>query len=330
MKIFRMNEERVPHIEVSGRTLKCLQEYFLSDITEIKSLKEIPSDIEGFYAVVYNDTPLLTREFLNMLVEECEALKTSYRIGDGFLTKKGMECAMKTCEHALAKQVKTLSDIPFIASFMKKYTLDKFSKRNILIYDPDTTFIDVDVEIGDGTIIHPMTMLKGKTKIGKNAVIFGGCELIDTEIGNNVDIRSSYALKAKVGDFTTVGPFACLRAGANIGAYCRVGDFVEVKNSTLSDGVKAAHLAYVGDSDVGENTNIGCGTVFANYDGKSKRRCTVGSNVFIGANTNLIAPVTIHDGAFCAAGGTITEDVPHGSLCIARSRQVLKANWERK
>ena len=105
---------------------------------------------------------------------------------------------------------------------------------------------------------------------------------------------------------------------------------MEIKNSNIGDGVKMAHLAYVGDSDVGENTNVGCGSVFANYNGISKHRCTVGSNVFIGANTNLVAPVTVHNGAFIAAGSTITQDIPEGNMCIARSRQVFKPNWERK
>jgi len=329
MRIFRLKDERFPHVRVSGRTLKDLQDYFLKT-EEIDALSQIPTDIDGYYAVVYNDTPLLTSDFLETLAEECERLKTSYRLGDGFITKRGRESALKVCHNVLASQVKKLSDIPFFASHMKKYVLEKLLKKDILIYDPDTTFIDVDVEIEEGVIIHPMTTLRGKTKIGKNSVIFSGCELIDTIIGKNVDLRATYALEARVGDYTTVGPYACLRPKANIGMQCRIGDFVEVKNSNISDGVKMAHLAYVGDSDVGENTNVGCGAVFANYNGQTKSRCKVGANVFIGANNNLVAPVTVHDGAYLAAGGTITKDVPPGNLCIARSRQVFKENWERK
>jgi bifunctional UDP-N-acetylglucosamine pyrophosphorylase/glucosamine-1-phosphate N-acetyltransferase len=293
-------------------------------------LDKLPAGIEGYYAVVYNDTPLITEEFLKLLAEECEALRTSYRLGDGFITKKGYEGSFKSCQNVLATQVQKLCDISFISSFMKKFVLDRVMKKNILVYDPATTFIDVDVEIEDGVILHPMTTLRGKTKIGRDTVVFSGCELIDTVVGKNVDLRATYALEAKVGDYSTVGPYACLRPKAVVGSYCRVGDFVEIKNSNIGSGVKMAHLAYVGYSDVGENTNIGCGAVFANYNGQTKSRCKVGSNVFIGANSNLVAPVVVHDGAYLAAGGTITKDVPAGNLCIARSRQVFKENWERK
>lgn len=330
MRIFRIKEERLPHVQVSGRTLKGVQDYFLKEIEEIDSLYHIPANVEGYYCVIYNDTPLLTLKFLEELSTECEALKTAYLIGDGYITKKGYDGSYSRCENPLAFHVKDYSDISHVSIYLKNYVLNKLFNKNVIVYDPNTTFIDLDVEIEEGAIIHPMVTLSGKTIIRKKAVIFSGCEIKDTIVGENVDIRATYALEAKIGNNTTVGPFACLRKGANIGAYCRVGDFVEVKNSNISDGVKMAHLAYVGDSDVGENTNVGCGAVFANYNGKTKSRCTVGSNVFIGANTNLVAPVKVDNGAYIAAGSTITRDVPAGNLCIARSRQVFKENWERK
>ena len=330
MRIFRLKEERLAHVTAAGRTLKGIQDYFLKNVEEIEDLSDVPADVEGYYVVLYNDTPLLTESFLNDLAEECEGLGICYTIGDGFITKKGYEGPFKPCENVFAFQVKKLCDVGFVAGYLKDYVLDKFAERDVLIYDPATTYIDLDVVIEDGVIIHPMVVLSGKTYVHKNAVLFSNCELIDTEVGENVDVRATYALEAKIGNNTTVGPYACLRKGANIGAYCRVGDFVEIKNSNISDGVKMAHLAYVGDSDVGENTNVGCGSVFANYNGVKKQRCTVGSNVFIGANTNLVAPVTVHNGAFIAAGSTITEDIPEGNFCIARSRQVFKEKWERK
>lgn len=329
MKVFRFKEERFAHVNVVGRTLKGVQEYFLKDITEIESEKDIPEN-EGYYCVLYNDTPLVNDAFLDDLAAECEALKTCYKIGDGYITYNGYNGSYKQCESILAFQVKKLNDVGLVNAHLKDMIMAKFLERDVIIYDPITTYIDLDVTIEDGAIIHPMVVLRGKTYIHKNAVVFPHCELIDTEIGENVDIRSTYALEAKIGDNTTVGPFACLRKGANVGACCRVGDFVEIKNSNIADGVKMAHLAYVGDSDVGENTNVGCGSVFANYNGVSKNRCVVGSNVFIGANTNLVAPVTVHNGAFIAAGSTITQDIPEGNMCIARSRQVFKPNWERK
>lgn len=330
MKIFRFKEERFSHLTAGGRTLSGIQDYFLKEITEIQSVADIPADTEGYYCVIYNDTPLLNLKFLEALAEECEALNTCYKLGDGYITKSGYGGVYKKCENVYAYQVKSLSDIGFVSRYLKDYVMDRLSERDVLIYDPNTTYIDLDVEIEDGVIIHPMVVLRGRTHIHKNAVLFSNTELIDTEVGENVDIRSSFAIETKIGNNTTIGPFACLRKGADIGAYCRVGDFVEIKNSRISDGVKMAHLAYVGDSDVGENTNVGCGSVFANYNGRTKNRCKVGSNVFIGANTNLVAPVTVHDGAFIAAGSTITQDIPAGNFCIARSRQVFKENWERK
>lgn len=330
MKIFRFKEERFSHLTAGGRTLRGVQDYFLKDIVDIDSEADIPKDIDGYYCVIYNDTPLLTEAFLEALTEECEGLSTCYKLGDGYITKAGYMGGFKKCEHPYAFQVKGLADIGYVNQYLKDYVLDRYAEREIVIYDPATTYIDLDVTIEDGVIIHPMVTIRGNTYIHKCAVLFSNTELIDTEVGENVDIRSSFAIETKIGNNTTVGPFACLRKGANVGAYCRVGDFVEIKNSNISDGVKMAHLAYVGDSDVGENTNVGCGTVFANYNGKTKNRCKVGSNVFIGANTNLVAPVTVNDGAFIAAGSTITQDIPQGNFCIARSRQVFKENWERK
>jgi bifunctional UDP-N-acetylglucosamine pyrophosphorylase/glucosamine-1-phosphate N-acetyltransferase len=269
-------------------------------------------------------------EFITNLATECEALRNFYKLGDGYIRKNSVNYTHKECEHPLAFQVKKLTDITIVNEHIREYVLEKHLKNNITIYDPITTYIDLEVVIEEGAIIHPMNVLRGKTRICKNAIVFSNCELLDTVVGEDVDIRSTFAVEANIGKYATVGPFACLRKGANIGAYCRIGDFVEVKNSIISDGVKMAHLAYVGDSDVGQNTNVGCGSVFANYNGSTKSRCLVGSNVFIGANTNLVAPVTVHNGAFIAAGSTITHDVPEGNFCIARSRQVLKENWERK
>ena len=328
MRIFRYVEERMSHVSVCGLTLKEVQDRFM-DVEEIKNDTDVPDDIEGYYCVVHNDTPLLNVDFMESLAKECEALSTCYTIGDGYITKRGYNGGYKKCENILAFQVKTLADVPFIEAFLREKVKEKFGNKNVLIFDYATTFIDFDVEIGDGTVIYPMTSLRGKTKIGKNCLIYSFCDLVDTTVGDNVDVRSTFAVGAKIGSNTTVGPFACLRQGADIGAYCRIGDFVEVKNSTLFDGVKAAHLSYVGDSEVGENTNVGCGAVFANYNGVKKQRCVVGSNVFIGANSNLVAPVRVHDGAYIAAGSTVTEDVPEGNLCIARSRQVFKENWSR-
>lgn len=187
-------------------------------------------------------------------------------------------------------------------------------------------YADASCIIEDGAIICPMVVLRGDCRICKGAIIYPFCDLQDTIVGENTEVRSTFSVGAIIGKNCSVGPFACLRKGAIIDDGCRVGSFVEVKNSHLECGVKCAHLAYVGDSCVGEGTNIGCGVVFANYNGKIKRGVKVGKRAFIGCNANLIAPVNIGDGAYIAAGSTVTEDVPSGSFCIARARQTTKSS----
>lgn len=326
MRVFISTESRFEYIDFLGKTAKeMLDMAFQDEITYIDNDKEIVHD--GEYAVLlYQDTPLVDKQFLSELAEK----GANFKLGDGYIIQKGYIGELKEIEDVRAKQIKTLADVPIVCMEIKKKLKKRYDKKDILFYDFNTCYIDQDVEIADGCIIHPMVTLKGKTKLGRNCVIFSHTELVDTEVAENVDIRSSYSVGAMIGAYTTVGPFACLRAGAKIGAYCRIGDFVEIKDSVIGDNTKMAHLAYVGDSTVGHNTNIGCGAVFANYDGKVKQGCTVGNNVFIGANSNLVAPVTVHDGAFIAAGSTVTHDVPGGNLCIARSRQVLKEDWGKR
>lgn len=185
-------------------------------------------------------------------------------------------------------------------------------------------YIDPSCIIEDGAIVSDMAVLRGSCRISKGAIIYPFCDLQDTTVGENTEVRSTFSAGAIIGKNCTVGPFACLRKGTVIEDGCRVGCFVEIKNSHLEDGVKCAHLAYIGDSYVGECANIGCGVVFANYNGKVKRGVRVGKRAFIGCNTNLIAPVIIGDGAYIAAGSTVVEDVPDNNFCIARARQINK------
>ena len=146
-------------------------------------------------------------------------------------------------------------------------------------------------------------------------------------IGDGTTVEASVLIDCRVGSHTTVGPNAYLRPKANVGDHCRIGDFVEIKNSNIGDGTKVSHLTYVGDADLGKNINLGCGVVFSNYDGKRKYRSTVGDDAFIGCNVNLVSPVSIEAGAYIAAGSTITKDVPAGALAIARERQRNLSGW---
>ncbi|MGC2874119.1 UDP-N-acetylglucosamine diphosphorylase [Ihubacter sp. mB4P-1] len=193
--------------------------------------------------------------------------------------------------------------------------------------DIRTAYIDENVKIGAGTVIGPCVTLEGNTIIGKNCRILQNSRIENSVVGDGVEIQSSVVVESEIGEGTKVGPFAYLRPGSRIGKDCKVGDFVEVKNSSFGDGSKASHLTYIGDSDVGRDVNIGCGVVFVNYDGTHKHRTTVGDSAFIGCNTNLVSPVKVEDGAYIAAGSTVTEDVPEDALCIARARQKNIRGW---
>ncbi len=202
--------------------------------------------------------------------------------------------------------------------------------NGVTIEDPNMTFIDIDVEIGQDTIIKPNTYLEGKTKIGSNCVIGPDVRMVNMIVGDRVEVQYSYCHDAEISNNVTVGPYVHIRPGTKIQEKVKVGNFVEIKNSNIGKGTKLPHLQYIGDSDVGENVNIGCGTVTCNYDGKNKHRTKIEDNAFIGCNTNLVAPVTVGEGAYTAAGSTITKDVPKNNLAIARARQTNIDNWNDK
>lgn len=191
----------------------------------------------------------------------------------------------------------------------------------------DGIIIGNDVVIGENVTILPGTILKGKTVIHDGCRIGPTSYIDDSEIGENCLISLSQVRESKILDGTDIGPFSDVRPGSAIGPNVHVGNYVEIKNSSVAAGTKIAHHTYVGDSDIGENVNFGCGCVTANYDGVNKNRCVIGNNAFIGSNVNLIAPVSVGDGAYVAAGSTITEDVPADSLSIARDRQTNKLGW---
>lgn len=206
----------------------------------------------------------------------------------------------------------------------------KHQENGVFFINPDSCYVEESVVIGKNTIVEQNVMLQGDTVIGEGCVIGMGTKLVNTKVGNNSELLSVVSVDAELGDDVLAGPFSYIRPGSKIGNDVKVGDFVEVKNASIDEGTKIAHLTYVGDSDVGKRVNFGCGTVTVNYDGKNKHRCKIGDDAFIGCNTNLVAPVTVGDGAYTAAGSTITDEVPHKSLAIARARQVNKEGWKDK
>ena len=217
------------------------------------------------------------------------------------------------------------------AEHVMRHRLAEMHMRNgVTIISPENTYISADAEIGRDTVLQPGVMIEGNTVIGEDCTIGPNSQIVDSVIGDRTTIHSSVIRESKIGTDTTVGPFAHIRPETDLGNSVRIGNFVEVKKSTLGEGSKAAHLSYIGDANIGENVNFGCGTIVVNYDGKKKHVTTVEDDAFIGCNSNLIAPVTVGKGAYVAAGSTISKNVPDDSLAIARVRQENKEGYVTK
>ena len=206
----------------------------------------------------------------------------------------------------------------------------RHAKNGVTFQNIENTYIAPEAEIGEDAEILNGCIIEGKTVIGEGCTVGPNTHLNNVYVGKNTSLDNTAAKDSMIGSDCAVGPFAYIRPGSCIGDGCKVGDFVEIKNSVLGSGTKVSHLTYVGDSDVGEKVNFGCGTVTVNYDGKKKHRTKIGNRAFIGCNTNLVSPVTVEDGAYIAAGSTITDTVPEKSLAIARARQVVKHGWKDK
>lgn len=221
-------------------------------------------------------------------------------------------------------------DLAKANKWLQLKTNEKHMLNGVTIIDPNNTYIDVDVEIGQDSVIYPNVHIQGDSKIGKNVEILPNSFLRNAIIGDHCVIDSSKIVESSVGSGTTIGPMSHLRNHTEICENVRIGNFVEFKNSYFGDGSKCAHLTYIGDSDFGKKINVGCGVVTVNYDGKNKFRTTVKDGAFIGSNCNLIAPVTIGENALLAAGSTITSNVEDGDMGIARARQSIKEGFGTK
>ena len=203
-------------------------------------------------------------------------------------------------------------------------------ESGVTLMDPDSTFVDTDVVVGRDTVIYPFTWLEGKTSVGERCTLGPSSRFTDVKIGDGVTAHFVYAHECEIRSGVTMGPFVHIRPDSQIGKDVKIGNFVEVKNSNIGEGSKLPHLQYIGDCDMGAGVNMGCGTITVNYDGKQKFRTKIGDNAFVGCNSNLVAPVTIGDGAYVAAGSTITKDVPRDELAVARARQKNIPNWPDK
>ena len=204
----------------------------------------------------------------------------------------------------------------------------KWMERGVTLKDPDSTYIDAGVTIGEDTVIGPNSHLLGKTVVGARCRIDGSAYLTDARLADGVHLRFSVVMDdCDLEDGVSVGPFAHLRPGSVLKRDVHIGNFVEVKNSSVGEGTKASHLSYIGDTDLGRESNIGAGTITCNYDGFAKHRTTIGDRVQVGSDTQLVAPVAVGDDAYIGAGSTITKDVPAGALALSRAPQRHVDGW---
>ncbi|WP_269140286.1 bifunctional UDP-N-acetylglucosamine diphosphorylase/glucosamine-1-phosphate N-acetyltransferase GlmU [Pectinatus sottacetonis] len=200
----------------------------------------------------------------------------------------------------------------------------------VTIMDPATTYIDVDVTIGQDTVIYPSTWIQGNSTVGSNCEIGPCSRFTDINIGDKAVVTFTYAHECEIGAEATVGPYVHLRPHTKVADKVHIGNFVEVKNSNIGEKTKLPHLSYIGDSDIGSGVNMGCGTITVNYDGKKKYRTTIENDAFVGCNSNLVAPVKVGEGAYVGAGSTITKDIPAGELAVGRARQTNIPKWRDK
>ena len=224
--------------------------------------------------------------------------------------------------------VNSRSDLAAVEAEIQRRVVDRLMKEGVTFRNPSTVVIDSTVAIENDTVIYPFVTLEGKTKIGTGCVIEPGVHLHNVTVGNNVHVKSgTVAEDAVIADDATVGPYAHLRPGTKLGKHVKVGNFVETKKAVFGDGSKASHLSYIGDAEVGADVNIGAGTITCNYDGVNKHKTILEDGVFIGSDTQLVAPVRVGRGAYVGAGSTITEDVPPDSLALSRVPQKVIEGW---
>jgi bifunctional UDP-N-acetylglucosamine pyrophosphorylase / glucosamine-1-phosphate N-acetyltransferase len=227
--------------------------------------------------------------------------------------------------------INSRTELAEVSTMVRQQKNEELMAAGVTLIDPATTYIDADVVVGPDTVIYPCVFLEGSTKIGSACEIHSGTRIVNSTIGDRVCVRNHTVVAdstVEAGAF--LGPFAHIRPGSTVGEDVHIGNFVELKKTEMGKGAKANHLAYLGDSKIGEKTNVGAGTITCNYDGEKKHQTIIGAGVFVGSNSTLVAPVTLADGSYIAAGSAITTDVPAGALAIGRSRQENKDGWVTK
>ena len=227
--------------------------------------------------------------------------------------------------------INTRVDLAIANEVLRQKKLKDLMLSGVTVIDPKTTYVDQTVEVGKDTLLYPNCHLQGKTTIGERCIIEPNSKISDSIIGNDVIIRANSVItESKIEDGVSIGPFAHLRPLSEVKTRAKIGNFVEVKKSVIGKGSKANHLAYIGDSLLGEDVNIGAGTITCNYDGFEKHQTIIGNRVFVGSNVELVAPVKVGNDSSIGAGTTVTKDVPEGALAISRVKQKNIKRWNKK
>ncbi|HHX51575.1 MAG TPA: bifunctional UDP-N-acetylglucosamine diphosphorylase/glucosamine-1-phosphate N-acetyltransferase GlmU, partial [Clostridia bacterium] len=343
---------------LTGKTIKRLLHYFQETGAKGAVLTAYYHNPDGYGRVVRDEKGLVLK-----IIEQGDALPEELEIkeinsGVYCFSRKELEEALETLQPDNVQGEYYLTDVVFafrqkglpvfpclVTEEEETYGINSrvelaraegiFRRRineglmenGVTIIDPATAYIEAQVEIAPDTIIYPLTVLQGETRIGCGCQVGPNVVMVDSTLGDRVQVRQAVLEGAVVGKDSNIGPFSYLRPGTVLGEEVKVGDFVEVKQSLIGDGSKVPHLTYIGDSTIGKKVNIGAGTITCNYDGKQKWQTVIEDDVFIGSNSNLVAPLTIGEGAYVAAGSTLTENVPEKSLGIARGRQVVIKDW---
>ena len=293
----------------------------------------------------------LKADKLDVYIEQAESGAALYSIKGGRLKEELEKASEKGLEEVLFSltlqgkktklirvksskklyQVKDMLSLSKADSMMRKSINKGFLEKGVFIESPETVTIEPGVEIGKSTRIESGVRILGKTRIGENCTIGFNSKIEDSIIHDNVDVYTSFIEKSEVEAYTNIGPFARLRPNSHLKEHVHIGNFVEVKNSSVGNGTKAGHLAYIGDADLGDDINVSCGVIFANYDGKFKHRSKVEDGAFIGSNVNIVSPVHVAKEGYIAAGSTVTKDVREGYLVVERAeRKDIEGYVERK
>jgi bifunctional UDP-N-acetylglucosamine pyrophosphorylase/glucosamine-1-phosphate N-acetyltransferase len=288
--------------------------------SEKKNIKELNGGVYAIEPEVMN--------YLNKLKKHSSS--GEYYITDivGIASGFGKRIDAYVCPSEEVRGINTRAELCQALEILNRKTISGFMQRGVTFIDPSASIVHPSVSIGMDTIIYPNTYLEGNTSIGRDCVIYPGSRICNSTIGNNVSVKDNTLIENSiVRNSSIIGPFAHLRPNSSIGRNVKIGNFVEIKKSAIGDGTKASHLSYIGDAVIGKNVNIGAGTITCNYDGKRKYITKIGSDVFIGSDSQIIAPVKIGRGAYVAAGATVTKNVPAGALAISRHGQKNIKNW---